>query len=1537
MFISKFRSWSSAQRALSLIVIIGLFTSLGMTTSPIIPQKPDNPTSLPAPANGLYLSDGAALPGIVDHIESDSSLTNYYTRPTPVGGVAGPLTHFALSPNGTLYFIDGTSRTIYTVDASNAEVPIWTDQTQLNPVRDLGFDANGNLYYSVGTGIDNGSIYELNAAHTAVTLTYSVQIIQVNNYWRGDFAFDSSNNLYLSNGQPSTTNRIYQVIGITPTPVFTSTGEIAGFVRDNSGAFYFTDVTTGIYRTSGNAASLIWSIPAVMTVPDINLIGANGPVLTHFRGNVLYNPSRIQPQPGLTPATISSQGQISMPISVLGFVGANSAPIVLNSGLSQADGSFDLSVLGSGFDHFDVTQGTLRGTVPQTLTVPVGGTVLDVNTAKFGGSTTGSICCTNFNLADPVMKLPFFSQGRYLIVTSAALTGMIQDFVTFKEYQGYDVIVKTIEDLGGSGQALMKNIRNYEKTLLAESKALKYVLLIGTDKTVPYPKINEFGYDWYHMPSSDAAKACGFTVTQGNTCGWPSDWYYVDLNSNWDSSGDGVFGENFWPDPKGPAQIDAVPNFHPDVFLGRIPIDGDLSVWTALHAIMNFERDGGAWKDNTLMAGAMLDFGGQGWAPPDNVITGTYQNLSGPTDTGKMLEQEYNNILAAQGFNRTRMYEKDHPPTGYAPSSFPVDAPLDATQIITAFKTTDFGLLSLAGHGNAYGVYRLVWTHDYNLDGKVQNPEQPTLISSKWTSQYELDFADLFNTWYRGYYNSPNLKAPFLMAMSCSTGDAGNPGNLPATLLSEGQISGWTGGAGVIGYVAGWGKPSDGMAMTIDYDITGKIFKDHLPLGQGVWQGLNQYWNDMHNKDWGFIDWDFYGDPSMTYWSIGPDLSAPWPMFHYDMPGRGTTALTGPISPTLYWSSPIASTPLSGTAASPVIGVNGEIVIGDSAGDVREYDGLHGLLWTYHTGGAIVNAAVINSDGTIYVKSQDGYLYAIKSNGTLRWKLFEGNSEASPKVSGDGTIYVAGSDNTGPSGSQHYFIDSIQPNGTRNVRTYVDSRVTTTPAFDKNYSVYLGTANGTLYQMNFDLSSPHAFSVTPGSAIGNGLAVVDTNEVIVPSANHSVIAYNTWSSGSVMWTRVVSNVVQSAPAIADNVVYFGSRDGYVYAVNYADGSLLWKYNTGAPVDSAPAVDPTNVYVIGGSPAKLYALRRYDGALIWSYLIAGTSLGGSSPAIGYDGIYVGSSAGTIKLIGNYLYLKPPILLINPELVDIHIHINPGDPGPDSVVQLERRIVGGQWENLGTVNADYLDTNIKGGTLYDYRAITKINGTLLKPSTVISQPSNYTPPIEVMALTPLTGSISAPIVTPVSASQLNLKWSAVPTGTTVIMIIRKGPSDTTFITDTFVPGSVTHTLDSSLLPATTYTYTLVALGQGGDSMQSGAASGTTFAQTLIAPSNVTVSALSDTQFHVCWTPAPENPVGAAIGREANGEVEPLIVGTVISGTTCFDDVSSYPDTFVYFVKHVQGSNESPWAQSGPVSAPDAPRSISYVYLPIVLKTY
>jgi serine/threonine-protein kinase len=57
--------------------------------------------------------------------------------------------------------------------------------------------------------------------------------------------------------------------------------------------------------------------------------------------------------------------------------------------------------------------------------------------------------------------------------------------------------------------------------------------------------------------------------------------------------------------------------------------------------------------------------------------------------------------------------------------------------------------------------------------------------------------------------------------------------------------------------------------------------------------------------------------------------------------------------------------------------------------------------------------------------------------------------------------------------------------------------------------------------------------------------------------------------------------VNSSPAVANGVVYVGSWDNDVYALNAKTGDLLWSYATGAGVDSSPAVANGVVYVGSG--------------------------------------------------------------------------------------------------------------------------------------------------------------------------------------------------------------------------------------------------------------------------------------------------------------------------------------------------------------------
>ena len=76
--------------------------------------------------------------------------------------------------------------------------------------------------------------------------------------------------------------------------------------------------------------------------------------------------------------------------------------------------------------------------------------------------------------------------------------------------------------------------------------------------------------------------------------------------------------------------------------------------------------------------------------------------------------------------------------------------------------------------------------------------------------------------------------------------------------------------------------------------------------------------------------------------------------------------------------------------------------------------------------------------------------------------------------------------------------------------------------------------------------------------------------VYIGSDDDNVYALNA-TSGAKLWNYTTGSYVDSSPAVVGGVVYIGSDDGNVYALNAANGAKLWNYTTGGQVASSPAV------------------------------------------------------------------------------------------------------------------------------------------------------------------------------------------------------------------------------------------------------------------------------------------------------------------------------------------------------------------------------
>jgi outer membrane protein assembly factor BamB len=216
---------------------------------------------------------------------------------------------------------------------------------------------------------------------------------------------------------------------------------------------------------------------------------------------------------------------------------------------------------------------------------------------------------------------------------------------------------------------------------------------------------------------------------------------------------------------------------------------------------------------------------------------------------------------------------------------------------------------------------------------------------------------------------------------------------------------------------------------------------------------------------------------------------------------------------------------------------------------------------------------------------------------------------------------------------------------------HTGGRVISTPAVVGD-AVYVGSTDGSLYALaradgsqrwKFDTRGPIASS----PAVVNGL-------VIVSSVDGGIYAVDA-TSGAQRWVfrtkgerRFTApgihgaiprtermpdpfDVFLSSPTVVDGVVYVGSGDQHVYALDAASGALRWSFATGDVVHASPAVADGVVY-IGSWDRNLYALDAATGRERWRYTTGSDTtiynqVGlASSPAVSGGTVFVGGRDG-----------------------------------------------------------------------------------------------------------------------------------------------------------------------------------------------------------------------------------------------------------------------------------------------------------------------
>lgn len=155
------------------------------------------------------------------------------------------------------------------------------------------------------------------------------------------------------------------------------------------------------------------------------------------------------------------------------------------------------------------------------------------------------------------------------------------------------------------------------------------------------------------------------------------------------------------------------------------------------------------------------------------------------------------------------------------------------------------------------------------------------------------------------------------------------------------------------------------------------------------------------------------------------------------------------------------------------------------------------------------------------------------------------------------------------------------------------------------------------------------WSYTTGELVYSSPTVVD-NVVYVGSNDQHLYALDAETGGELWrfetgegvaeWDDFHPEGVKSSPQVVDGTVYFGSNDNSIYAVDAGTGEEQWNFKTNYLVYSSPTTVNGIVYV-SSRDDYLYALDSESGDLVWKSSLEGDS--GVSPTVADGKVYSGS--------------------------------------------------------------------------------------------------------------------------------------------------------------------------------------------------------------------------------------------------------------------------------------------------------------------------
>jgi outer membrane protein assembly factor BamB len=348
--------------------------------------------------------------------------------------------------------------------------------------------------------------------------------------------------------------------------------------------------------------------------------------------------------------------------------------------------------------------------------------------------------------------------------------------------------------------------------------------------------------------------------------------------------------------------------------------------------------------------------------------------------------------------------------------------------------------------------------------------------------------------------------------------------------------------------------------------------------------------------------------------------------------------------------------------SSTVVNPDGNLTVTGSAADsagvaavmvaVQE-SGPEGLWWDAATGKWVSGpdgiAAVVDAPGA----TSSGWRFSFPvppAGGTYAVTAYAVSSAGLPDITGARSSFAVLAGSAEPYLAAAPAFVAPGSNVTVMGGGFADSESIDISLLGETLATTTSTATGTIPTTSVPIPLSAAFGQTSLIATGQrsrettaaAITIADNWDQLGYSGTHAGfepndnIFYNSIHPGasiflSTAWRYQFGAPIDTAPAVADGVAYVGNTAGQLVEVDVHNGAPLWTWNlpSGAAIAGSPAVDPAKGLVfVGADDGTLDAVSTATGELAWAAPIGGDV---SAPVYGGGEVYVTSSTGTVEAL------------------------------------------------------------------------------------------------------------------------------------------------------------------------------------------------------------------------------------------------------------------------------------------------------------------